>query len=291
MTSTDPVDVLEFELAWKVRDQIIHNLNQQSAILSGRIISEVGRENMKKANGDLLLALMNLPAKIGGLLRRFESVQRNPDEVLSEPVLELKLDLRLRIVNTLMINHHVALLGADSVSSDFKSKLIDGNKNLIFELLELKSTEHHCAEPMASEPQTISESAANEENLAELNDFERSSSGATPQQMHIEQLDSISPSDHTVEQPNPIFPSDHSVGQPDPDDHPIDKVAKIVPSRKSQRLKLEKFKRIKATSEQDPMESPVAELTFAFDAKKILAKKGSALRSETFYCGGEFGFV
>lgn len=289
MTSTDPVDVLEFELAWKIRDEIISNLNQNTALLSGRIINEAGREKMRKANNDLMLVLMNLPAKIGGLLRRFESVQRDPDEVLNEPVLELKLDLRLRIVNTLMINHHVTLLGADSVSSDFKSKLIDGNKNLIFELLELKSTEHHCAEPMASEP--ISESAANGENLAELNDFERSSSDVAPQQMQIEQSDSISPSDHTVEQPNPIFPSDHSVGQPDPDDRPIDKVAKIVPSRKSQRLKLEKFKRVKATSEQDPMESPVAELTFDFDAKKILAKKASALRSETFYCGGEFGFV
>ena len=142
-SSTDPVKTsrlneLEFELAWKTRDEIICNLSQHTKLLSGLLIKADVREKVRKANVDLVATLMNLPLKVDDRLKSFESLERNPDG-LNEVLLDLSWEARSSIVDTLMTNHQIALLEADSVASECKSKLIDQNNDLIWELLKLRS--------------------------------------------------------------------------------------------------------------------------------------------------------
>ena len=126
---------LEFEIPWKSRDEIIAVLNQHTELLSGLIIQADAREKMQKANVDLVAALLNLSLKAGG--RRESSADKGPNEV----VLDLSADLKSRIMDTLITNHHYTLLEAtpDSVSSECKTKLVDGNNELICELIKLRS--------------------------------------------------------------------------------------------------------------------------------------------------------
>lgn len=135
----EPEFELEFELAWATRDEIICKLNQHTKLLSGLVIKADEREKQRKENNDLVNALMNLPVKVDGRLKSFESFQYDPDGDLNEVVLDLSADVRSRILDTLTTNHSIALLGADSVSSECKSKLIDRNHDLICELLKLAS--------------------------------------------------------------------------------------------------------------------------------------------------------
>ena len=131
---TAQLNDLEFELAWKTRDEIIASLSQHTKLLSGQIIKATDREQVRKANNDLMATLMNLPLKAD--VRDSESL--SPDEP-NEVVLDLKWEARLRIVDTLMTNHQVALMEVNCVASECKSKLIDQNNELINELLKLKS--------------------------------------------------------------------------------------------------------------------------------------------------------
>ena len=136
---TAQLEELEFELAWKTREEIIGNLNQHTKLLSGLLITADARKEMRKANNDLMAILMNLPAKVDGQLKSFEPLENRPDGGLNEVVLDLSLDMKSRIVDTLLANHHVVLLEADSVSSESKTKLINENNDLIYELLKLRT--------------------------------------------------------------------------------------------------------------------------------------------------------
>ena len=137
-TKTVQLEDLEFELGWKTRDEIIGNVNQHTALLSGLTIDSETREKLKKVNRDLVAALMDLPVKGGGRSEGFESLESGPDGGLNEFVLYLSSEMKTRIVETLMANQHVILLGAKFVSSERKSKLIDENIDLGYELLKLK---------------------------------------------------------------------------------------------------------------------------------------------------------
>ena len=136
--STEQLKDLEFEMAWKTRDEIICNLNQHTKLLSGLIIKADAREKMLKANNDLMATLMNLPPK-DGCSRSFESLEHDLSDGLNEVVLDLSLKVKSRIVDTLITNHHVVLLKADSSSSETNAKMIDQNNELICELLKLRS--------------------------------------------------------------------------------------------------------------------------------------------------------
>ena len=156
-SSTDQANTLqlkdlEFELGWKTRDEIMCSLSQHTTLLSGLIIKADARKKVHKTNVDLVATLMNLPLKVGGRSRSFESLGRSADDSLNEVLLDLSSDVRSKIVDTLMINHNVALLEADSVSSECKSKLIDRNNELICELVKLRS-------------RTVSKGTAQTENL------------------------------------------------------------------------------------------------------------------------------
>ena len=139
---------LKFELTGKIRDEIIGNLSELTKLLSGLAVEPDARETMRKANGDLMVALLNLPVKADGRLRCSESLGQSSDDRPNhqpsdrsiEVVFELNSDLRSRIVDTLMTNHNVALLlGADSVENECKLKLIVRNNEMICELVKLKS--------------------------------------------------------------------------------------------------------------------------------------------------------
>ena len=133
-TNTAQLKELEFELAWKTRDEIISNLIEHTNQLSGLTIESDARKATQKANARLLARLMNLPVKGDGRSRSSESLGQS-----SEVVFELDSDVRCRIVDTLMTNHNVVMLEADSAASELKSKLIVRNNKLIGELVKLKS--------------------------------------------------------------------------------------------------------------------------------------------------------
>ena len=59
------------------RDQIC---NQHTKLLSGLIIKADAGEKIRKANGDLIVELLNLPLKVDGRLKSFESFERTPDD-------------------------------------------------------------------------------------------------------------------------------------------------------------------------------------------------------------------
>lgn len=130
---------LEFELGWKTRDKIMYILSQHTTLLSGLIIQADDQEKMRKANADLIVELLNLPLKIDDRSKSIESLGSSPDDGPNEVVVDLSSEARLRIVDTLMINHKLALLGADYASSECKSKLIDRNNKLVCELVQLRS--------------------------------------------------------------------------------------------------------------------------------------------------------
>ena len=130
---------LVFELAWKTKDEIICNLNQHTKLLSGLIIKNDTMEKMRKVNGDLMAALMNLPVKVDGRSKSFESLDHSSDDGSNEILFELNSNVRSRIVDTLMTNHNVVQLESNSVASEFKSELINRNNNLICELVKLSS--------------------------------------------------------------------------------------------------------------------------------------------------------
>ena len=132
--NTAQLKELEFELAWKTRDEIIANLSEHTKLLSGMAAEPDARETTRNANGDLIVVLLNLPVKADGRSKSFQSLGQS-----SEVVFELHSDVRSRIVDTLMTNYNVAALKTDSFSSEFKSNLVDRNSNLICELVKLKS--------------------------------------------------------------------------------------------------------------------------------------------------------
>ena len=138
-TTNSQLKQLEFELAWKTRETIIGNLSQHTTLLSGLIVNADGREKMQKANVDLVAALMKLPLKTDGRLSSLQAGGRSADGGPNALIVDLSWQTRSRIVDTLMANHNIALLGADSVGSEFKSKLIDRNNDLACELLKLRS--------------------------------------------------------------------------------------------------------------------------------------------------------
>ena len=128
---------LEFELSWKTRDEIFGNLNQHTALLSGLIDPDT-RANLKKANGNLMVEVMNLTPQVDGRSKVFQEQPECRRGGLNEVVLCLSADVKSRIVDTLIANHNVLLLGADSISCERKAKLIDQNTDLAYELLKLR---------------------------------------------------------------------------------------------------------------------------------------------------------
>ena len=149
------VNELEFELEWETKNAIVNSLSQHTALLSGLIVKEDTRENIRKANNDLVTTLMNLPLKVDRS-KSFESVKRSEDEP-NEMVVDLDWKMRSKIVDALMINHQTALK-ADHIASELKSKQVDQNNELAFELLKLR--------PRTIPSRSVVRSATNE---AELN--------------------------------------------------------------------------------------------------------------------------
>ena len=127
---------LEFELAWKTRGEIISILNKYTALLSGLVKADA-REEMRKANVNLMSTLMGLPVRVDGRSRSFDSLEHSPAVGWNEVVLYLNSEAKFRIVDTLIANHHV-LLEPDSVSSEYKTKLVNQNSDLICELIKLR---------------------------------------------------------------------------------------------------------------------------------------------------------
>lgn len=137
---TGQLNDIEFELAWETRDKIVIFLSKHTKLLSGLVISADVREMIRKLNGDLVATLMNLPPKADDQSRSFESPAGNSADFSSnEVVLDLSWNVRQKIVDTLMTNHNIALLGSDSVTNECKTKLINQNNDLVYELLKLNS--------------------------------------------------------------------------------------------------------------------------------------------------------
>ena len=130
---------IELELGWEDRDTIIRSLNQHTKLLAGQTIKSDVRDEIKKANVELVATLMNLPMKIDqSQSSESVSAEGGPNEE-NEVILDLSWEMRSKIVDALMTNHQIALLDADSVAGEFKSKLIAQNNELACELFNLNS--------------------------------------------------------------------------------------------------------------------------------------------------------
>ena len=129
------LEQLEFELIWNTRDEIVSILNKYTALLSG-LVKAGAREEVRKANVVLMSTLKDLPVRVDGRSRSFESLERSPGDSWNEVVLYLNSKVKSKIVDTLMANHD--LVEVRSVSSECKLELIDRNNALICELTKLR---------------------------------------------------------------------------------------------------------------------------------------------------------
>ena len=134
--SKDPLNTwkpndLGLELASSIRGKMISVLSYHTMLLSGMRSNADERKKLRKESGDLLTELINLPLRAGGLSESF-----GQDDGPKEVVLDLSWEDRLRVVDMLMLD--IAMLDASSVSSEFKSKLVDQSNHLIMKIFSLK---------------------------------------------------------------------------------------------------------------------------------------------------------
>jgi hypothetical protein len=121
-----------YELDWSIRDKILSYLNLNSSLLFGNSISEEVKERMMKENIELYTILINLPSKSTKLDKSSDE-----DHVSNKLILNLTFDLRMSIIDSLISNYSLINLLNDSISKSFKMKIINRNKNLIFNLLNM----------------------------------------------------------------------------------------------------------------------------------------------------------
>lgn len=119
-----PLSELVFRLSWSTRDKIIMSLSQHSQMLLGKTLKGPERSNVKKNTLELTAVLFDLP---------LQTLKRASCEV----ILELDAATRGRIINGLSLNHSLALLHADTVTSEMKTIMLKQNRELIDDLWNL----------------------------------------------------------------------------------------------------------------------------------------------------------
>ena len=283
---TVQLEDLEFELAWKTRNEIICNLNQHSELLSGLIVKADAREKMQKANGDLMTTLLNVPLKAGGRLRSLQSPGPSTDGP-NEVTLDLNLDVKSRIVDTLITNHHIGLLEADSVASECKAKLIDQNNDLICELVKLKS--RIVSSPSRTTNLSVTASKANsaneEEKLGEPDNSQRTDRNVDATlQLPVEQpvTDQAAGSSSQQEMLEKVNVQIAELGKQIGDQASV--IGSLEKNVRGLKRKLDESKGVDFCRN---------EAKFTFELKGINAllvgDSRNERRSELFYCRGEFG--
>ena len=134
--STDQAAQSKFELDWNTRDEIISNLDEHTVLLSSGTIKADAKEAMRKANCDLVAALMSLPVKADDRPTIVQLLGHSSDRS-NEVLFELDSEVQSRIMDTLMAN--LDMLEADSVTRKLRSDLSRKNNDLAWELLRLRA--------------------------------------------------------------------------------------------------------------------------------------------------------
>ena len=157
------------DLKWKTRDMIILILNQFSALLKGKIVSNQYKERLVEENNELILILINLGLCLsdrpdggrkcdeneissdqnGGDDQRFKKDEKKKirlceSATANELVLELGQEARIQIIDQLITNQNVAITLNDSVVTEIKNNLVEENKKLIKSLLDLPVDHMYC---------------------------------------------------------------------------------------------------------------------------------------------------
>ena len=144
-------------------------LNQFSALLKGKIVSNQYKERLVEDNNELILILINLGLCLsdrpdggrkcdeneissdqnGGDDQRFKKDEKKKirlceSATANELVLELGQEARIQIIDQLITNQNVAITLSDSVVTEIKNNLVDENKKLIKSLLDLPVDHMYC---------------------------------------------------------------------------------------------------------------------------------------------------
>lgn len=119
----DAPDENACELSWATRNEIILIVNEYSKFLFSGSIAESDKKKLTDRHFELYRTLASLPLEGTG----------SPDEV----VLQLDFALKSKIVNSLLINHNLAVVCPRSASSKRKLQVAEENNDLLSCLLKL----------------------------------------------------------------------------------------------------------------------------------------------------------
>ena len=149
---------LSLYLKWDTRDLIINSLNQFSALLMGKQVSNDQKNKIKSDNNALILVLSNLPLRSNddeadeevdeiprkkiklennGNVNHYDSSRSHSTSTSDELFLELSPETRLKIIRHLINNKSFSISFAQMITMDKKRSLVKENKALINELLDL----------------------------------------------------------------------------------------------------------------------------------------------------------
>ena len=124
-TIDEPDEMINW-INWATRNEIILVVNEYSKCLFSESIAENDKKNLTDRHFKLYQTLASLPPK-GGSIGNGRS-----DEI----VLQLKFDAKLRIVNSLLKNHNLAIV-CDLSETSSKLELIEENNELLSFLMKL----------------------------------------------------------------------------------------------------------------------------------------------------------
>ena len=121
-------------LKYDIRDLIISSLNQATAFLNGREIENVLKEKVIKDKNYLILKLISLQRTSDDNI--LNNILNNTTR--SELIYKIERKLIVKIIDNLM-QHNYETNKFNTITNETKMNLLDENKNLIIELLDLKA--------------------------------------------------------------------------------------------------------------------------------------------------------
>ena len=127
---------LILELRWSTRNLLINHLNQLSAVVHKKAITNQIQSLLVRDNDHLLLILANLPLKPTTEVTGDE-LEYVEDPISNELFLDIEAVFRIEIIQSLITNKSYAVSYHGSVASQTKADLVKANNKIINRLLEL----------------------------------------------------------------------------------------------------------------------------------------------------------
>lgn len=135
---------------WTTRDQLMANINQFTAVLSGKLVSDDCKRKMFRRNNNAITTLISLQSSNQATAQIERTKEASPKKRMKlghepaksgeqTPVFEISFNLRTKLIDHLNANLKVTILRdeLDLLSEDAKSDLIKQNNNMNHQLLTL----------------------------------------------------------------------------------------------------------------------------------------------------------